>query len=160
MDIKIESIKEKTLIGISLYMSYTNNKTYELWSRFSPIINEVKNKIDTNRYSLQIYDSEYFKNFNPNSEFEKWATVEVSSIDDIPKEMKIFILQGGLYARFFYKGSSENGQEVFKYIFQEWIPNSKYILDNRPHFEILGDKYKNKDIESEEYIYIPIKEKK
>lgn len=26
-----------------------------------------------------------------------------------------------------------------------WLPNSDYLLDDRPHFELLGDKYKNND---------------
>jgi AraC family transcriptional regulator len=40
------------------------------------------------------------------------------------------------------------------------LPNSNYHLDDRPHFEILGEKYKNADPGSEEEIWIPIKAKK
>lgn len=159
MEVKIENIKEKKLIGINVSMSYINNRTYELWSTFSPRINEIQNRIGNNRYSLQIYKNKFFENFDPNSEFEKWATVEVTKTTDIPQKMNTLILKEGLYAIFFYKGSSEKGNEVFKYIYQEWLPKSKYTLDDRPHFEVLGDKYKNNDINSEEYIYIPIKEK-
>ena len=36
---------------------------------------------------------------------------------------------------------------------------SKYSIDNRPHFEIIGEKYKNNDPNSEEEIWIPIKPK-
>jgi predicted transcriptional regulator YdeE len=32
-------------------------------------------------------------------------------------------------------------------------------IDNRPHFEVLGDKYKNNDPSSEEEIWIPIRKK-
>jgi AraC family transcriptional regulator len=32
-------------------------------------------------------------------------------------------------------------------------------LDNRPHFEILGEKYKQGSPDSEEEIWIPVKEK-
>ncbi|MDP5096829.1 MAG: GyrI-like domain-containing protein [Flavobacterium sp.] len=39
------------------------------------------------------------------------------------------------------------------------MPNSEYQLDNRPHFEILGAKYKNNAPDSEEEIWIPIKRK-
>ncbi|MFT5513068.1 MAG: AraC family transcriptional regulator, partial [Bacteroidia bacterium] len=49
--------------------------------------------------------------------------------------------------------------KTFGYIFGEWIPNSIYDIDSRPHFEILGDKYKNDHPNSEEEIWIPIKEK-
>jgi AraC family transcriptional regulator len=45
----------------------------------------------------------------------------------------------------------------FTYIFTRWLPASGYQLDNRPHFEILGDKYKNNDPESEEEIWIPVR---
>ncbi|MFM9945765.1 MAG: GyrI-like domain-containing protein, partial [Bacteroidia bacterium] len=44
-------------------------------------------------------------------------------------------------------------------IYGTWIPNSEYNLDNRPHFEILGEKYKNNHPDSEEEIWIPIKPK-
>jgi AraC family transcriptional regulator len=41
----------------------------------------------------------------------------------------------------------------------EWLPNSAYALDDRPHFEALGEQYKNNDPNSEEEIWIPIKPK-
>jgi AraC family transcriptional regulator len=35
--------------------------------------------------------------------------------------------------------------------------DSAYDLDNRPHFEILGEKYKNESPDSEEELWIPVK---
>ena len=72
--------------------------------------------------------------------------------------MEAFILTGGLYAVFDYKGLNTD-HSIYQYIFGTWLPNSDYVLDNRPHFEILGDKYKNNDPTSEEEIWIPIKPK-
>jgi len=72
--------------------------------------------------------------------------------------METFVLPGGLYAVFDYKGLSTDNS-IFQYIFENWLPNSDYILDNRAHFEVLGDKYKNNDPTSEEEIWIPIKAK-
>jgi AraC family transcriptional regulator len=57
---------------------------------------------------------------------------------------------------FHYKGLSTD-TSIFQYIFGTYLPASEYELDQRPHFEILGDKYKNMDTESEEDIYIPIR---
>jgi AraC family transcriptional regulator len=71
-------------------------------------------------------------------------------------ERGLFSIPGGLYAVFDYKGSSTDSS-IFQYIFETWLPNSDYELDNRPHFEVLGDKYKNNDPASEEEIWIPIK---
>ena len=69
-----------------------------------------------------------------------------------------FTLNPGSYAVFDYKGLNTDTQ-IFIYIFKEWLPNSDYELDERPHFEILGNKYKNGNPESEEEIWIPIKQK-
>lgn len=71
--------------------------------------------------------------------------------------MGIFIIPAGQYAVFHYKGSHNNGFDVFSYIFGEWLPASGYELDDRPHFELLGPKYKNGDPDSEEEIWIPIR---
>jgi AraC family transcriptional regulator len=59
---------------------------------------------------------------------------------------------------FNYKGRTGDS-DVFTYIFGSWLPGSSYLLDDRPHFEILGEKYKNNDPDSEEEIWIPITEK-
>jgi len=57
-----------------------------------------------------------------------------------------------------YKGSSADNS-IFQYIYGQWLPNSNYLLDDKPHFEVLGEKYKNNDPNSEEEIWIPIKDK-
>ena len=72
--------------------------------------------------------------------------------------METFSLTGGLYAVFDYKGST-NDLSIFQYILGVWLPSSEYVLDHRPHFEVLGDKYKNNGPISEEEIWIPIKRK-
>ena len=156
MEPRIERIEDKKLIGNRLKMSLTNNKTAQLWGYFAPRIKNIRNKLTTDKISMQVYDTSYFTGFNPNNEFEKWATVEVANFNDVPNEMESFSLRGGEYAVFDYKGLSSDNS-IFQYIFMTWLPNSEYQLDNRPHFEVLGEKYKNNDPASEEEIWIPIK---
>ena len=136
-----------------------NNKTAELWKSFTPMRNDLHNAVDNNLYSLQVYPQNYFENFNPATNFEKWALKEVFTFENLPQTLKPFTIPSGLYAAFYYKGNAENANEFFSYIFNEWIPSSSYELDDRPHFEILGEKYKNNSPDSEEVIYIPIKVK-
>lgn len=155
---RIESLKEKKLIGKRMTMSLVNNKTGELWRSFMPVRKEITNTLTSDLISMAVYKPNHFENFNPNNEFEKWATVEVTDYEKIPDEMETFTLPGGLYAVFDYKGSS-NDSSIFQYIFGTWLPNSDYLLDDRPHFEILGEKYKNADPESEEEICIPVRKK-
>jgi len=155
---KIENLAPKKLLGINIEMSLAHNLTGQLWQSFMKRRDEIINRSNTNYISLQFYEADYFKYFNPNKNFTKWATVEVTDFDNIPIGMNKLLLSGGLYAVFNYKGN--NAPEIFQYIFTEWLPQSNYNLDDRPHFEILGERYNNDDPESEEDIYIPIQMKK
>ncbi len=153
---KIKNILKKKFIGMSIKMSLTNNKTGELWGTFMPIREKIKNNLNSELISLQIYERGF--KYSPDTEFEKWALSEVTDFDNVPNYMETFTLEGGLYAVFNYKGNS-NDTSIFQYIFTNWLPNSAFLLDNRPHFEVLGEKYKNNDPNSEEEIWIPIKKK-
>lgn len=157
MNFRIEILPEKKLVVLTQKMSISENKTFLLWNSFMKRKGEIKNVIGSDLYSIQIYESDYFDRFNPKKEFLKMAGLKVSSFENIPDSMEAFALKSGKYAVFEYKGNPNNGSEVFQYIFQEWLPNSGFSLDNRPHFEILGAKYKNDSDESEEEIWIPIK---
>jgi AraC family transcriptional regulator len=148
--------KGKKMIGLSLSMSVVDNQTGKLWGSFMPRITEIVNRVGNDFFSLQVYPPEYHINFNPSLEFTKWALVEVSDFNHIPKGMKAFILQAGDYAVFDHKGSSGD-PSIYQYIYGKWIPKSEYVLDDRPHFEVLGTNYKNNDPNSEEEIWIPIK---
>ena len=155
---RIENLSDKKLIGKRLTMSLANNRTGELWQSFMPIRREISNNVSNDLISMQVYKPTHFADFKPTNEFEKWATVEVTNFESVPTGLETFSLTGGLYAVFDYKGSS-NDPSIFQYIFGTWLPGSDYFLDYRPHFEVLGDKYKNNDPTSEEEIWIPIKPK-
>ena len=154
---RIEILGERKLVGLRLTMSLSMNKTRELWQNFLRRRNEIKNQVGTNLYSIQVYDDHYFKTFSPHSTFEKLAAIEVTNFSEIPGDMEPFTMPSGLYAVFIHKGAATTGPVTFNYIFSTWLPNSEYHLDNRPHFEVLGEKYKNDDPDSEEEIWIPVK---
>jgi AraC family transcriptional regulator len=154
------TINEKKLIGKSMVMSLGNDSTFDLWSGFMPLRKEIKNKVGTDLFSLQIFDKSFdFVNFNPEAQFVKWAAVEVSDPSVISDGLKILVLESGLYAVFIHRGSSKEGERTFRYIFEKWLPSSEYAIDNRPHFEILGEKYRNDDPDSEEEVWIPVRPK-
>ena len=161
MEPRVETLAEKKLVGKRIRMTFSNNKTFELWKSFMPRRKEIKNSKTTDLFSMQVYDKNFdFKNFSQDTEFEKWAAIEVADFDRIPNEMESYTLTGGLYAVFLHKGAAGTGPKTFQYIFGTWLPRSDYMLDNRPHFEILGKKYKHEDPDSEEEVWIPIKPKK
>jgi AraC family transcriptional regulator len=157
-DIRI--LSPKKLIGLRMRMSLDENKTFELWRGFMSRRKEIQNNLSTDLFSMQVYDSSYdFSNFNPAASFEKWAAAEVQDFKDLPEGMEDFNLEGGLYAVFLHKGGPSTGPKIFQYIFGTWLPDSGFLLDHRPHFELLGEKYKNGDPNSEEEIWIPVKKR-
>ncbi|TAI47720.1 GyrI-like domain-containing protein [Flagellimonas allohymeniacidonis] len=155
---EIKRSEEKKLLGINLSMSIVHNRTQELWKTFMPRVSEINTRANNDFISLQEYDPDYFDHFNPETSFVKWAAVEVDDFEQIPKGMETHIVVPGNYAVFHYKGLSSD-KSIFQYIYGEWVPKSRYVLDNRPHFEVLGQNYRNNDPTSEEEIWIPIKQK-
>ena len=153
---RIEILTEKKLVGKRSVMSFANNKTGELWRNFMQARATIQNPIGDDRFSVQHYHPLFFDPFDPNALFEKLAAVEVINFSNVPSEMETYILPGGMYAVFEYRGNVSMAAETFRYILQDWLPASPYRLDDRPHFEILGAKYKNGDPFSEEEIWIPI----
>jgi len=154
---RIEQLHEKKLVGKQIITSIANNQTFSLWSSFMPRRKEIVNTVSTDLFSMQVYPYDFDFTFsNLSVTFQKWATVEVTDFENIPEEMETYVLPAGLYAVFEYKGLNTD-TKIFEYIFGTWLPSSQYNIDNRPHFEILGAKYKNNDPNSEEEIWIPIK---
>ncbi|UZD23138.1 GyrI-like domain-containing protein [Algoriphagus halophytocola] len=154
---KIKNLPVTDLIGMKSEMSLIANKTGELWRNFMPRRKEIQNPSSTALYSIEIYPGlEYFKEFNPARIFEKWAAIPVSNTDSIPKGMNVIHLPSGEYAVFNYKGYSSQVGDFYQQIFENWLPQSGYGLANRPHFAVMGEKYKNDDPDSEEEIWIPI----
>lgn len=139
-------------------MSLSADRTPELWKSFMIERKNIINNVSVDLYSIQVYDDSLdFMDFTPATVFEKWAAAEVVSYDSVPDGMDTYTLHGGLYAIFTYKGLPTDFHKTFQFIFYRWLPDSIYELDKREHFELLGEKYKNNDPESEEEIWIPVK---
>ncbi len=155
MNPTIKNFPATKFIGKNLSFTYANYRAFELWSSFMPRRKEILNAIGTDLFNIQINPENF--DFKPNTPFVKWAAVEVSNIDLAPEGMETLEIKEGLYAVFNYKGDQSNAAAFFKAIYTECLPALGYQLGNHPQFEILGEKYKNNDPNSEEEIWIPIK---
>jgi AraC family transcriptional regulator len=152
---RIENLNEKKLVGMRLSMSMVDQKMDLLWKSFLPRRRAITNNVTQDLISVAVYPRTHFQDFKPTNEFERWACIEVADHDHVPNDMQAFILPAGLYAVFEYKGLSTD-KAIYQYIYGAWLPNADYVLDDRPHFEVLGQQYKNNDPASEEEIWIPI----
>lgn len=155
---RIENLSEITLVGKKTRMSLVENKTAALWQSFMPRKREIENVQGPNLYSVEVYDSlDYFRNFDFHNTYTKWAAVKVLTTLNIPKEMEILQIPEGTYATFHYKGKASEVGKMYQEILTKWLASSKYALDNRPHFAVMGEKYKNEHPDSEEELWIPVK---
>lgn len=157
MFLRTEALPEKKLAGNKTKMSFAGNTTFELWRSFMPRRKEIINAAGNDLYSIDIYPPGFFTPFNPAREFEKWAAAEVKDHNIVPEGMSTLIIPAGLYAVFLHRGPASEGPKTYRYIFETWFPSSGFSLDDRPHFALMGEKYKNNDPRSEEEIWIPVK---
>ncbi|MCC1484642.1 GyrI-like domain-containing protein [Winogradskyella immobilis] len=152
MNPRIIQLPEKKLIGMKSKMHHGQfGNIVALWKRFMPNRITIKNTVNNEFIALQEYSD--FKNFD--ASFNIWASVEVSDIELIPEGMHAFAIPEGTYAVFLQKGMDAGA--TYQGIMTEWLPSSGYAIDDRPHFQVMGDKYKNGSEDSEEDFYVPIK---
>lgn len=160
MEPEIKTIQAKKTIGFSIKTTMANDQTLKIWQQLMPRLKEVKNAVSADLFSLQVYNGETFEEFTPNTEFTKYALVEVKNYDFVPEGFEKFEIPAGDYAVFIHKGASVDFPKTSQYIYGEWIPNSEYILDEKPHFAVMGDQYLgHENPETEEEVWVPIKKK-
>ena len=155
MNPRIVDNPPKILVGMKREMSLIDNQTQQLFQAFMPKRKEVPHMVNADVYDLIVYPPNFFVLLNPLRPFIKWAGVEVSEVGDLPEGLSFFQIPAGRYAVFTHKGPSSD-TSTFEKIFTQWLPNSEHELADRPHFDIMGDKYKGDQEDSEEEIWVPI----
>lgn len=156
MQPEIIQMPEKKLVGISRPMSFLDYQVSELWQSFMPRRSEIENTVASDLFHVQVNPLHY--NFSPDVVFEKWAALEVNAFTSLPDGMQKLIIPAGLYAVFTYRGDGSDAADFFQSIFTEFLPKANLQWENRPQFEVLGEKYKKSSPDSEELIFIPIQD--
>lgn len=159
MFLRTEIIQSKKLIGLSVKTNLANEPTDAtiIWKQLMPYLKKVNNRISTDLISLQVFNFQTFSQFTSQTYYQKYALIEVSDFNSVPHSFETFELKTGNYAVFLHKGTAAELAQTSQYIYSEWLPQSNYTLDNRPHFAIMGKNYLgHNNPESEEEIWIPI----
>ncbi len=152
MQPKIVTLTEKKVVGMqSKMLMHQYENIIKLWESFMPKKHELKNTINQELIAIQDYPD--FGNLE--TSYNIWACVEVSNLSTVPSDMKGFTIPKGEYIKVLHKGMDAG--KTYQRIMTEWLPNSGYTIDDRPHFQVMGDKYKNGSPDSEEDFYIPVK---
>lgn len=156
--IKIVTLRPKTLVGMSVRMSYLNPQTSALWQTFRPRAKEIEELEEPVWYSVQVLDKGMsFADFKADTLFHRWAAKAVTKVMALPEGMASYKLEGGLYAVFLHQGLPQDYPQTYQAIFGEWLPKAPYILDVRDHFEVLPPDYNPFDPQACEEIWVPIR---
>jgi AraC family transcriptional regulator len=161
MENRIETLEPTLICGKSLKMSFQNDRTFELWQSFMPLLKGITDRKDSYLISLLAFENPIDpKQFDPSAEFTKWAAVPlVKDHSGSFEKLDLYTISGGLYAVFKHRGPASEFSKSMQYIYGEWLPDSDYELDGREHFEILPQGYRPDDPNAEEDIWIPIRKK-
>ncbi len=159
--VKPEIVKLDTqyLIGMKIKTTLgSKNEAWFLWEDFFKRVPEIKNRIGKNFYSLHHYGNHMVnKTLTQNTTFIKYATVQVSPSDEIPKGMELLELKPQTYAVFKNIGYPRDLKYAYNRIYQVWLPETKHELSSGYHIEIMKPSYANhRNEKAEEVIYVPI----
>lgn len=155
---RIETITDRFYIGKKITTSFSENKAYNLWHSFMPHRNQIHQVKNGNFFSIEVYPAEMsFATYDAITKFDKWAAVEVTGFDNVPQGLENLTIPAGLYAVFVHKGNSDMFYNTARYIFDTWLPQSQYILDTRPHFEVMPADYDRNAINTVEEAWVPVR---
>jgi len=154
MEPKIIEKNKFMVVGMKYYGSNNNNEIPELWKRFRPRMDEIKNAANGN---VAMGVCEFVDNLTDESKFTYFACLEVSSLEDIPRGMEGFTVEKNKYAVFTHKGSVDRLGDTYEYIYGSWLPKSEYEPAKSHDFEYYDERFNPGDENSELDIYIPIK---
>lgn len=154
MNPKLVNISKKKVVGMRSTMHHQDYENIvALWKGFMPNRKDIQSVINEEFIAIQVYSD-----FNSlEKPFDIWACVEVSDHNSIPNRMEAFEILEGEYVIFSQKGM--DASRTYQRIMTEWLPTSGYEIDDRSHFQIMGEKYKNGSPDSEEDFYVPVKSK-
>lgn len=157
LDIKTIDYNQVKIVG---YNSSTKNGFHVIgkcWHKLHKNKTKIIDRLDQ-QFLIGVNDYSEFKTIKSKPIFNFIAGAEVSTFNQIPKEMKTFILPASKYIIFVYKGRSEDSvQPIVDYIYHEWLLNSSCQLNEKNRYDIVkyGEEV-DKDGLSEIQYWIPV----
>jgi len=157
MEHKILTKESFPIIGIELKTTTQNGKNLveipQFWDKVLQRrqIDNIPNK----KYQRTVLG--ICMDFETDGRFSYVAGTEVTNTDNIPAGMVCKTIPAAMYAVFTARGKMPDSiQDTFKYVYQEWLPNSDYQRANSADFEMYDDRWHGGGADAEVDIYIPL----
>ena len=153
---EIIELAEKIIVGSSYFIpeNLSNLDLTQYWKTFLKMFDSIGNKISpVHGYQIQFWSENQIL-----EGMHFFLGVEVDSIKDISPEFVIKIIPKGRYLKFIHSGLSKNVGYTYRYIYDEFLPDTDFQLSEPFNFEYYGDHYQSAENEnSESFIFIPVK---
>lgn len=147
-------LKEKILVGTSYFKENLDQLDLSKeWNSFMKSADLIKHKTTPEHY----YQIQYWLDNQEREGMHFFVGVEVENLKDVGPQFAIKIIPKGHYLRFIHKGLSKNVGFTYRYIYNEYLPDTEYKLISPFNFELYGEKYLSPYKEqSESYLFIPV----
>jgi len=153
---EVVELPEKIIVGSSYFIpgDLKNLDLSQHWTAFLKMMDAINNKVEpVHSYQIQFWSEDQML-----EGMHFFLGVEVHSIKDLSPEFVVKIIPQGSYLKFIHKGLSKNVGYTYRYIYEEFLPDTEFQLSKPFNFEYYGANYisaTNED--SESHLFIPIR---
>lgn len=148
-------LDERYIAGISFFIR-DDVKVNDLSNQWRLFTNEspfIQDKIQPERF----YQIQYWSESQDLGGLNFFIGMEVKKIENIAPQFVVKIIPKGKYLRFIHKGLANKVGYTYKYIYNQYLPETSYKLIYPFNFELYGEKCLGPyNEQSESEIYIPI----
>lgn len=148
-------LNEVALAGIAFYQDVANGKNdlSTQWSTFMNHITMLPDRMDPPAF----YQMQMWFDDTPADSIYFFIATAVHKSCAIPIQMTYKTIPSGEYLRFQHQGIANQVGQTYRYIYEDWLPNSDYRLAHPFNFEYYGDKHLGPyNPNSITEIYIPV----
>lgn len=147
--------KSFTVVGMTYFGSNQHDEIPDLWQVFIDRIKEIGDCVSPET-TLGVCD--HVEDYDPKkSEFSYMACMEVDDGARIPNGMIMKRIPESQYVVFTHKGSTDNLEDTYRYIYSSYFFKSEFELAETPDFELYDKRFKPGEADSEMDIYVPVK---
>ncbi|HEX37595.1 MAG TPA: AraC family transcriptional regulator [Candidatus Cloacimonetes bacterium] len=152
---EIVTMDEFTLIGKEKdFTQETMKQIPQMWMDFMGQEDQIQNMAsDTEAWGVS-YNMDYS---GSSMAFTYFVGAEVTSTDFVPEGMIVHVVPASKYAKFTHYGSLEDLSITYYYIYNKWLPQSGYDTGDGDELELYDERFNPEGINSEMFIFTPIK---
>lgn len=152
---ELVKLDETMLAGFSFFYGNVSkiSSLAKEWSQLGGEVHTIKNRIIPERY----YQVQFWSENQDLGGLYFFIGVEVTATENISPQFVLKTIPKGKYLKFIHKGLVSKVGYTYKYIYNQFLPETDYKLTQPFNFEFYGKKCLGPNNEkSESEIYIPI----